>query len=239
MTIAAAPTVGHTHINRVVREYLQYVSPRAVGYPAARASKRSFISTPITASSAIARRAMAAFYSVDRLPQLELGDLIDAIGLAIKLAPYRLDMAYDVDGAGYTRSDATPTFSTGWAKVGRGCHVRFSQSRIAKHHSGALRTPLEGGGIAVEVTRFPHGGPLDTATLLVLIPQRHNDLLHPHVQPRDPMVVDLRGFTVAPFTAGPLYTGYPTECRVPDDQLPAIKMALTEVLTDICVDRVI
>lgn len=238
MHTTVTQTVGHSQIGHLVKEYLHEVSPRAVGYQSISASALNSLSTPITASSAIAKRAMAAFYSLDALPLLSCGDLIDAIGLMIKLAPYRLDMAYDVDGAGYTRGDATPVFSTGWVKAGRGCRVRFSQSRIAMHTSGALRTPIEGGGIAVEVTRFPHGGALDTATMFVLMPQRHEDLLHPHVQPRDGAVFDLRTLTEAPLSAGPLYNGYPSVFRVPDEQLSSIQPALIEVLTAIRLGKV-
>lgn len=238
MTIIDEHQFTHTHLNRLLELVLSH-RIRDLCYDDDD-SQLTSDSMEIRNRRAIAERSKVLTPNEEELRQLSSDKLVRLAALVIEAAPSYVDFTYDVDGAGNTMRIVAPKLSTGWVRISNDYHVRLSQSRVARHPSGALRTPIEGGGFALEASRFPLDDlPLDTVTLLVFKPPRDTDARFPYVLEKPVEVYDLSSYTTRPFTAGPLYNGYPKEHLVTGSRLATAKEALIELIVAVVNHRVI
>lgn len=128
-----------------------------------------------------------------------------------------------------------PTLSTRWIAVeptnNNTVYVRLSQARTASHGDSVLRSPIDGGGFALELTDFPSGAdPRNAMTLFVFQPKREADLRYPWSGSRAAGVFDLRQYETEPYTVGPLYGGFPNQVSN-DELLLLIKLAVRTIIT--------
>lgn len=238
MSITDAHQFTHSHLNRLLELALGH-GIRDLSYDD-EVSLLNLDTLEIKDRKAIAERSRRLFPSEEELRQLPLDKLVRIVALLIEAAPAYIDFTYDVDGAGTTMHIAVPKLSTGWVRISNDYHIRLSQSRVARHSSGVIRTPIESGGFVLEASRFPLDDlPLDTVTLLVFKPPRDTDLRFPYILEKPAEVYDLSGYTTRPFTAGPLYNGYPSKNLVTGEQLAIAREALIELVVAVANNRVI
>ena len=150
----------------------------------------------------------------------KLGTLNQWIDATIKQLSAGVDKTWKVDEEGETQMyhGHEKAFFTQWVEPTEGTFLRFSESITAMHPGGALRTPVMG-GVALEATSNPDShNPRDAVTLAIFKDPIEAGYYRYGAEAVPGRLYDMTRFTEKPFTAGPLYNGYPSEAEVTDPE---------------------
>ncbi len=233
--IAESPEMAIRHL---IDGYRSFERRKPVTYWAAEICESRYL-PPIDVTADTARlKAQSRIswsYWFDHEPRREsqwddLSSLVYKIGAVVKYAPAVIERTCDVGSGGETYAHTTILQSSEWLERGMDkVYLRFSEAFTSRHPLGSLRTPIQGKGIALEITDRPDSvDPRDAVTLFIFQPEWEEDARFPWIEPHDAKVFDVRSFESSPASVW----GFGDE--VTDaEELAVIKVALRELITQI------